>query len=604
MRGNAMRMFCVLIFGLAITPLAGVVAVWPVNSALINAGVFLFSGLLVGSGFFVSKDASFKVSMPVVFCIALLALLIVSVFINSYSFEASWRWYFVSLTFSVFVILSASEVKSQNPIEFNFLLARALMYGSFIYCLASIAKFYGILSYFLPWVEASYGRLSGLMNQPNLTTAVAWFGLIAGSVVYSGSNRKFLILNIVVLGWVIASSASRMSWLILFGLFVFVLLSRLPRFDAVDAHSTRKNLSYGLLAVFLMLLVVPQINSLFRNHLVEVNWIERNIDVALIDRSVTQDDARISEFLKLTSGVSQFSLRQLLVGVGPGNYPNFSYSADMSLPSNGVAASTWLHSHNLFTMVFVEFGVFGLVLILIGICYIVKVALSKPMDSSRFVAIGGLGVVFVHSNLEFPLWYPWFLIMTCLLMVSLFDVKSLYAETKHLKPILGSIITIMAVALVINLSAQYGRIVKVAVTPDPDREQLASLSLLANDSLMGPYAILRKYRDFAPETTNLDWQLNEARRMKLWQPRDLVVLREYSILVLKGDVNEACQVAESIAYRYPAAAPIMLDHALKSVVLKPQETIVLAKCIERGLAPRGETIPSMQSKNQDALSRM
>ena len=139
---------------------------------------------------------------------------------------------------------------------------------------------------------------------------------------------------------------------------------------------------------------------------------------------------------------------------------------------------------------------------------------------------------------------------------------------------------------------------------DPNEEQYLSLSLLANDSLMGPYAILRKYRDFAPESTNLDWQLNEAQRMKAWQPRDLVLLREYSILVLKGDVDEACNAAETTAYRYPRSAPIMLEHAIKSGVLTPQQTIRLANCIEMGLAPRGETIPSVQQKNQRSLSRM
>ena len=90
--------------------------------------------------------------------------------------------------------------------------------------------------------------------------------------------------------------------------------------------------------------------------------------------------------------------------------------------------------------------------------------------------------------------------------------------------------------------------------------------------------------------------------MKNWQPKDLVVLREFSLLVLKQDVSEACEVAEHVAYRYPRSAPIMLDHSLLAETLSPVQIAEMANCIERGLAPRGETIESMQKKNQAEMS--
>lgn len=605
MRSISLSIFNFLVMLLMIAPAFGVVRVWPINSASIDAAVFLLSGLLVGAGFLGSKDANLKISMPTVFFIALLGTLTVSVLLNTYSFEASWRWYFVCLTIAVFVTLAASEVKARNPESFSLQLAKALFLGALIYCVSSLAKYFGILSFVFPWIEASEGRLAGVWHQPNLTTTVAWLGLVSASVVLAREgSRLFLSSSILIFGWVIASAASRMSWLILFALMVLVLVSLIPKYDSIDTRSARRGLGFGLLAILLMLVIVPEINSPLRGYLVELEWIEGTTEVALTDRAVTQDVARISELSKLASEFGHFSVRQLLVGVGPGNYPSFSFQADMSQAPENLVSSTWLHSHNLFTMIFVEFGMVGLMLTLIGLFFIIKVSLSNPIDPRRFFAIGCLGIIFIHSNLEFPLWYPWFIVVTCLLLVNLFDTKTVHAETKALKPVLGSLIAIMAVALVINLGYQYGRIAKVAMASDPNEEQYLSLSLLANDSLMGPYAILRKYRDFAPESTNLDWQLNEAQRMKAWQPRDLVLLREYSILVLKGDVDEACNAAETTAYRYPRSAPIMLEHAIKSGVLTPQQTIRLANCIEMGLAPRGETIPSVQQKNQRSLSRM
>ena len=597
--------FSILVFLLMVLPTFGVIKVWPINSASIDALVFLLSGLLVGVGLFTSRDASFKVSLPLWFFIALLGALAISVFFNSYSFEASWRWYFVCITFSVLVILAVNEIQDRDPLEFSFLLAKALFFGSLTYCLVSLAKFFGILSLVFPFIEASQGRLAGIWQQPNLTTTTAWLGVVAASVVYGRSIGRFgFMASTLVFGWVIISAASRMSWLMLFGLFVLVVVSRVPKFDSDDVRPARKSLSLGLVILLIMFIIVPQINKSFRDYLVEKEWIQENITIALSDRAVTEDTARISELVKLRSELSHFSTKQFLVGVGPGNYPSFSYRGDFSQSPENLVSSTWLHSHNLFTMIFVEFGLIGLSVLIVGIFFTIKVALTKVIDRRRFFAIGCLGIIFIHSNLEFPLWYPWFLIVTCLLLVSLFETRPVYADTKFLKPALGLLVSLTTIALVINLGSQYARIVQVAMTPDPDEEQFLSLSLLANDSLMGPYAILRRYRDFAPETTNLDWQLKEARKMKQWQPRDLVLLREYSILVLKGDVDEACNAAQSTAYRYPISAPIMLEHAVKSGVLNPQQTVRMANCIERGLAPRGETIPSVQQKNQRSLSRM
>jgi len=194
------------------------------------------------------------------------------------------------------------------------------------------------------------------------------------------------------------------------------------------------------------------------------------------------------------------------------------------------------------------------------------------------------------------------LVLFCLLLTNLFDVKELKGDSKWLKPVVGFCGSLMVLALLINVSYQYVRITDVAMNPQRGKQDYQALAFLANDSLMGPYAVLRKYRDFAPESTNIDWQLLEVRKMKAWQPRDLVVLREFSLLILKQDMLEACKVAEQSAYRYPHSGPIMLDHSLLADTLSPAQIAEIANCIEKGLAPRGETIQSMQKKNQTNIS--
>ena len=346
--------------------------------------------------------------------------------------------------------------------------------------------------------------------------------------------------------------------------------------------------------------MVPLANKPLGSWLTDLGMIDRPESVALTDRDISQDAARLSEFRKLSNSISELSIRRLIVGVGPGNYARFSADSDLGLPPEDLVQAIWLHSHNLFTMIFVELGLLGLIPLMVLLWAIGWRVLRRPIDSDSFFVAGALGIIFIHSFLEFPLWYPWFLFLTWLLITPLFPVYAVKSELHYLKPVTGCLIGVITIGLLVNVGSQYRTIVRVAVDPSPDAKAYQSLALLANDSLMGPYAVLRRYRDFAPEEFNLDWQLKEVRRIKAWQPRDLVLLREFSLLVLKSDITGACEAGRQTAYRYPKSAPIMLEHAIISQKLEPAEVIRLAECIEKGLAPWGETIPSMKKRNLES----
>jgi hypothetical protein len=466
----------------------------------------------------------------------------------------------------------------------------------------SLLKYYGFLALIIPWVEPSGGRLSGMWAQPNLTTTTCWLGLLAGAMVVPRNQRKaWWYASILVFGWTLAVAASRMSWLMVIGLLALIVVSRLPRYQLKETLGASRSLAQGMALIVILLLVVPQFNQPLQETLATLGLLEQTSTTSLASREVFQDHARLTELSKVFAATGTFSWSQWVFGVGPGHYPAFSYQSDMGLPPEGLAAGTWLHSHNIFSMVFVEFGLVGLAVVLAFVVSIASAALKTPMTVSRFFSIGGIGLLFIHSNLEFPLWYLWFLVLFCLLLTNLFDVKELKGDSAWLKPVVGVSGLLMVLMLLVNVGYQYVRITEVALDPQRDKQDYQALAFLANDSLMGPYAVLRKYRDFAPESTNIDWQLSEVRKMKAWQPRDLVVLREFSLLILKQDIHGACTVAEQSAYRYPHSAPIMLEHSLLADLLSPAELTEIANCIENGLAPRGETILSIQKKNQDKM---
>ena len=586
-----------------LTPALGFLKVWPLPSA-VTVGLTLFCvGLLFGIMLLTRRDSSFHFNTAVFLFLGLVAALAVSVALNSYTYETTWRWYLIAFIVCILALVAASELKAYSPQAFHNRISTFLWLGCLVYAVMSLLKYYGFLALFFSWAEPPGGRLSGIWAQSNLTTTTCWLGLLAGAVVVSRNQCKgWWYASVLVFGWTLACAASRMSWLMVVGLLALVVVSRLSRYQMEETLGASRSLVRGIVLVVILLLVVPLLNQPLRDALFSVGLLEQGSTVSLADRDVFHDSARLTEFSKVISAVDTLSWSDWLFGVGPGNYPVFSFHADMAIPPQGLAQGTWLHSHNLFSMMFVEFGLVGMAVVLAFLVSIAVAALKPPMTPSRFFSIGGIGLLFIHSNLEYPLWYLWFLVLFCLFLTNLFDVKEFKGDSKLLKPAVGFFGFLMVTALLLNVGDQYFRITDVALDSERDEQDYQALTFLANDSLMGPYAVLRKYHDFAPESTNIDWQLREARRMKNWQPKDLVVLREFSLLVLKQDVSGACEVAEQVAYRYPRSAPIMLDHSLLAETLSPVQIAEMATCIERGLAPRGETIESMQKKNQAEMS--
>ena len=582
-----------------VTPSLGLLKVWPLPSAITTGLTMLSVGLLFVTVSWSKPLFVLRFNVAIFLFLSLISALVVSVCINDYAYEASWRWYLISLIVCVMLLFCSCEMKANGAELFNAQISSLLWIGCLIYAVTSLLLYYGVLSLIVPWAEPAGGRLAGVWGQPNLTTTTGWLGLLAGAVACSRHKRiVWWYTSVFLFGWLLACAASRMSWIVVVSLLILVWTSRLARFRTEQSDVASRLLFFGVLIAVILFFLVPLVDEPLHNYLVHIGLLDPASTVAMASRDIFHDSARLTEFEKVFSVGDTFTWSQWLFGIGPGNYPVFSYSADMTSSPAELVQGAWLHSHNLFTMMFVELGFLGLFLAFATIITIAFKALKNPMTLPRFFSIGGIGILFIHSNLEFPLWNLWFLILLCFFLTNLFDVKCFKADAKWLKPTMGFVGFLMIVILLLNVGYQYFSIVNLASKSEPTQKDYQSISFLANDSLMGPYAVLRKYHDFAPESGNLDWQLREVRKMKSWQPRDLVVLREFSLMVLKNDIPGACNAAQKSAFRYPSSASIMLDHSLLAKTLSAGQIAEIANCIEKGLAPHGETILTIQNQNK------
>ncbi len=254
----------------------------------------------------------------------------------------------------------------------------------------------GVVQYF-DWEESWRGlvftgnsngpdQVYGNMGQRNIFGE--YVSLVVLSLFLVFAQRKFSLslwsVCVLLVGLLLALSGSRSVLLYIF-LIAGVALFWYFRWSG-RTQDGKLLLAYLLLAA-LSLLVAQLL----------VSWFH----ITGLERTMQGDAARLAEWKKALLMLSE----AFPFGVGWGGYPSHSFLMQLEQGIPGGGDTNWGHSHNIFLNLLVELGV-GAVLP-VGLLLSIGVALwSSPAKDARWLFSAlTLGVLFIHSNLEYPLWY-------------------------------------------------------------------------------------------------------------------------------------------------------------------------------------------------------
>lgn len=582
-----------------LVPSALLVKVWPIAAAF-SDGLALLIGGLIGSFLLLRSDASRFAISPVLGLLLLFILAVgLSISVNSYAVPAAWRWYLIFIGFSALLIFGMTEaIEHLGTDSFVALLMRCLWYGATLYAILSLLKYYGVLQGVFPSLKPAEGRMGGMWTQANLNNITLWMGFLAAIFCCSWHQQRWRLTGSVLLfGWGIACSASRVSWLFAAGLLLWVMFASLPPFRLSGTLPKRKLLAGSVLAVVALLVLTPFVNAPLNQWLTEQGIVNRSTTQALLERDALNDKFRSSEWQKAASAVPDMSVKQLLVGVGPGQYARFSSENDHRVSAEALDNGTWGNAHNIFIMLFIETGFIGLAVFLAILVSIGWQVLRRPVDNNRLFLAGAIGLLLIHSNLEFPLWYAWFLMMFGLFLLPLYRNRLVENDSRRTKPFVGGTCLLITLIMLASVGTSYASFTRIALKENHDIDDFMQLMVLSEHGLLGPYASLWRYREFAPVTVDLEGQLDEVERIANWQARDLVMLRQHSLYLMAGRVQDACDVATQTARRYPGSAPFMIDHVREKRLAPAADLPQLRSCIEDGLSTRGKTLTGVRIEN-------
>ena len=542
--------------------------------------------------------------------LALMGVMLLSVWGNPYGQPAAWHWYLVYFSFSALLLLAAGDAFHQlGETGYVELLTRWLWRGVMIYALFSLARYYGVLAWLFPSVPTFIPssiltklRMGGMLAQANLNTSLLWLGLLAACFhLNKPGARKWLVISVVVFGWGIACSASRISWLYAGALLLLAFFSWLPRWRLAEASSMRKRLVVVSLVMVAMLLGVPLVNKPLNQWLTSQGMVNRVQPDSLVGRSDFDDHRRFSEWSKALEALPAMSTKQLLMGVGPGHYAHFSEQNMHLTPTPLLSALLYDNAHNIFVRMFVEMGLLGLIILVLFIALMIWQALKYSMSRERLFLIGAVGLLFIHCNTEYPLWFAWFMMLWWLLLLPLGKLRQFRLESRWVKPGMGIAWLVLTLGLTLTVGVHGVQIITMSRSDSLDQRDYQRLLLMRNDSLLGPYATRLRYKRFGPASEGLDWQLQEAKQMQDWLPTPLVRSRYYFLLVMTGRLDEACKEGRIAGWRFPSAAPYMVYQVNKYLLDDKSKQRSLEACIEQGLEQRGTSFSAEKKKAEDKL---
>ncbi len=331
----------------------------------------------------------------------------------------------------------------------------------------------------------------------------------------------------------LALSASRSS--ILYLGWIAVMLALLLRQNLTRrtfAWSLLALAAAGLAAVLLLLTLAP---------------------IALADRVAAMSGAVGPRLFAWKHALQMFAGAPLL-GVG---FDAFAFNMVSQL-ERSPAAVVWgidQYAHNLFLQLLAVSGVCGLLAIALpGIAFLRR-QVAAPIHAERCWLWCTLGVLFIHSMLEQPLYYAYFLGLAALI-AGMADAKATRMELPAWAGRTSIGLFALALVLLVKTASEYQQL-ETYLFDGPPHDPSARGQLVRSmraHSLLGPIAELASPQDVVPGTARVEDKLRLSERARRYAPTVEFEFRHAALLAEAGQLSAAKQQFVRSATAYPSEA--------------------------------------------------
>jgi O-antigen ligase len=430
-----------------------------------------------------------------------------------------------------------------------------------------------LVSAFIAWVQhiqsdalgrlvmpRSPDRVWANLGQPNQLADYLALGLASAGYLYASGRLplRWAVPAILALAYILGLTGSRTAWVYLAGL---VALS--AGFWGLDRSRPNRRL-FGLCSLALAACIL-------------LAWLDAGATTAASRLGASEIGAE--QRLHIWKAALMMFLDSPLLGVGFRQFGWHHFALNPQMPEPRMLGFTD-HAHNLPLHVLAEFGLVGFAL-LAGFALLWFAGLVRQPRTPAHWWIWAIAlVVGVHSMLEYPLWYAFFLGMTALVL-GLGEPRTLRLQLGHSgragRPLLVALLALgwfVTAELVSDYMVLENflafRYRYMHASAELNRQAKDALLEIHRGSLLAQYVELGLARTISVDTDRLTDKLAvNGRAMRLF-PIDDIAYRQAMLLALHGD---------------QAAARRQWDLAVASFPeLRDSATLVVRRRVEDGLA--------------------
>lgn len=383
----------------------------------------------------------------------------------------------------------------------------------------------------------------GNVAQPNHYANYLALGLASLGLLYArGALRAWhTVLLALPIVFILPLTGSRGAWAYLAG---FVALALMQRGSRLLYYSILVLLGFGLMHLVIQIpWLTPESGS--------VNTVQR-----MFAGDVSSGSIRLHIWKESWMMFAQFPL--LGAGFGQFAWQHFLLSSSLHYPG---VSGLYNNAHNLVMQLAAETGLAGLA-VLFGtmVAWVLRVYRAEN-SIYHWWGYAIVGVLYIHSLLEYPLWYAYFLGIAALVL-GMLDPGRYRLELATLGRV-SVLSTLLLGALSLQqLYSVYGTLERLsALRPGPGdnaayMEQFnRGLRAIQNQALLQPYANLYTSALIVVSAENLDSKLQLNGEVERFAPIGSVVYRQAMLLAQHGDDDAARAQMQRAVWSYPAEFP-------------------------------------------------
>lgn len=431
--------------------------------------------------------------------------------------------------------------------------AAGIAAGALLSAVIGVIQYFNIITPLNAWIVRLQGTvIFGNLAQPNHFASYTTLGLLSIAYLH---NRGRLLLPVAVISslpllFVLGVSGSRSPWLYLLAAFGFAVWLRAVSDDR-PAH--RLFLWTGM---FLTLHYAMQA-------VVGAGWFKppEGVAVTAIERLFSGAES-VTDRLGLWSAAWPIALEHPVFGVGWGAFSG-RYFEFIAEPGIIAPAGLYNNTHNIILHFFAETGAIGVVLLLAPLlAWAVPVLKTRP-DVRQWWLLATLSVFGIHSMLEYPLWYAYFLGIAALLLGLGGGPVFVPRLARVGRAFTAAVILVGAWNLSI-LCIDYRRF-ETVLRPSPEQlrniDFAAVMTRLHQNILLAPYVELFTAFPSAVAEENLPGRLRLNGQVIRFTPVPVLIYRQVLLLALAGRLPEAQALLIRVRRVYPAV-PAEFDRDL------------------------------------------